>query len=129
MNLVGEPPLPGHTYPSRNISRLCVHGDHIITYYVISMAESCLSMVPFATEHNATLVSARVFLGATSIFVTFHGIYMFPAGITLSLVSVMHLWATLGCGVFSCHSNLVNHVRVSMSAPSMKSVAHRPLCA
>ena len=57
--------------------------------------------------------------------VAFHGIYMFPAGITLSLVSVMHLWATLGCGVFSCHSNLVNHVRRSMSAPSGKSVAHR----
>ena len=62
--------------------------------------------------------------------VTFHGIYIwFPAGITLSLVSVMHLGATLGCGVFSCHSNLVNHVRGSMSATSMKSVAHRPLCA
>ena len=56
-------------------------------------------------------------------------IYGFPAGITLSLVSVMHLWATLGCVVFSCHSNLVNHVRGSMSAPSRKSVTHRPLCA
>ena len=44
-------------------------------------------------------------------------------------VSVMHLWATLGCGVFSCHSNLVNHVRGSMSAPSVKSVAHRAVCA
>ena len=60
---------------------------------------------------------------------TFHGIYMFPAGILYHWVSVMHLWATLGCGVFSCHSNLVNHVRWSMSAPSVKSVAHRPLCA
>ena len=60
---------------------------------------------------------------------TFHGIYMFPAGITLLLVSVMHRWATLGCGVFSCHSNLVNHVRGSMSAPSVKSVAHRAVCA
>ena len=63
-------------------------------------------------------------------YVTFHGIYIWvPAGITLSLVLVMHLWATLGCDVFSCHSNLVNHVRGSMSAPSRKSVAHRPLCA
>ena len=50
-------------------------------------------------------------------------------GNPLSLVSVMHLWATLGCGVFSCHSNLVNHVRGSMSAPSVKSVAHRTVCA
>ena len=62
-------------------------------------------------------------------FVKFHGIYMFPAGITLLLVSVMHLWATLGCGVFSCHSNLVNHVRGSISAPSVKSVAHRAVYA
>ena len=65
----------------------------------------------------------RVYLGMVTSFwstfvlggggnVTFHGIYIWvPAGITLSLVSVMHLWATLGCGVFSCHSNLVNHVR------------------
>ena len=61
--------------------------------------------------------------------VTFHGIYMFSAGILYHWVSAMHLWATLGCGVFSCHSNLVNHVRGSMSAPSVKSVAHRALCA
>ena len=61
--------------------------------------------------------------------VTFHGVYMFPAGITLSMVSAMHLWATLGCGVFSCHSNLVNHIRGSMSAPSVKSVAHWAVCA
>ena len=54
---------------------------------------------------------------------------MFPAGITLSLVSVMHLWATLGCGVFSCHSNLVWPVRGSLGAPSMKSVAHHAVCA
>ena len=38
---------------------------------------------------------------------TCHGIYVYPAGIALSLVSVVHLWAALGCGVFSCHSNLV----------------------
>ena len=61
--------------------------------------------------------------------VTFHGIYMVPSGNPLSLVSVMHLWATLGCGVFSCQSNLVNHVRGSMGAPSVKSVAHRTVCA
>ena len=62
--------------------------------------------------------------------VTFHGIYIwFPAGITLSLVSVMHLRATLGCGVFSCHSNLVRPVRGSLGAPSMKSVAHQAVCA
>ena len=35
-------------------------------------------------------------------------------GNPLSLVSVMHPWATLGGGVFSCHSNLVNHVRGSI---------------
>ena len=63
--------------------------------------------------------------------VTFHGIYIwFPAGITLLfLVSVMHLWATLGCGVFNCHGNLVWPVRGSLGAPSMNSVAHRSLCA
>ena len=83
----------------------------------------------------------RVYLGMVTSFwstfvlgggggnVTFYGIYMFTAGITLSLVSVMHLWATLGCGVFSCHSNLVNQVRGSMSTPSVKSIAHRSLCA
>ena len=47
-------------------------------------------------------VSATVMLQFSTIF---------PAGITLSLVSVMHLWDTLGCGVFSCHSNLVWPVR------------------
>ena len=46
-------------------------------------------------------------------------------GKSLSLVSVMHPWATLGGGMFGCHSKLVNHVRGSMSAPSVKSVAHR----
>ena len=61
--------------------------------------------------------------------VTFLGIYMFPAGITLSLVSAMHLWATLGCGVFSCHSNLVWPVRGALDAPSVKSVAHGAVCA
>ena len=61
--------------------------------------------------------------------VTFHGIYVFPAGIALSLVSVVHLWAALGCGVFSCHSNLVWPVRGSLDAPSMKSIAHRAVCA
>ena len=84
----------------------------------------------------------RVYLGMVTNFwstfvlgggggnVTFHGIYiLFPAGITLLWVSVMHLWATLGCGVFSCHSNLVWPVRGSLGAASMKSVAHRPLCA
>ena len=53
----------------------------------------------------------------------------FPAGITLSLVSVMHLGATLGCGMFSCHSDLVWPVCGPMGAPSMKSVAHRAVCA
>ena len=85
----------------------------------------------------------RVYLGMVTIFffgarlcwgrgggnVTFHGIYMVSRGNHLSLVSVMHLWATLGCGVFSCRSNLVWPVRGSLGAPSMKSVAHRPLCA
>ena len=62
--------------------------------------------------------------------VTFHGIW-FPWESFIIGVSyqVMHLWATLGCGVFSCHSKLVNHVRGSMSAPSVKSVAHRAVCA
>ena len=46
-------------------------------------------------------------------------IYGFPR------VSVMHLWTTLGCGVLSCHSDLVWPVRGSLGAPSMKS----PLCA
>ena len=53
----------------------------------------------------------------------------FPAGITLSFVSVMHLWDTLGCGVFSSHSNLVWPVRGSLGAPSRKSVAHQGVCA
>ena len=30
-----------------------------------------------------------------------------PAGNTLSLMSALYLWATLGCGVFGCHGNLV----------------------
>ena len=50
-------------------------------------------------------------------------------GNPLSLVSVMYLWATLGCDVFSCHSNLVWPVRGSLGAPSMKSVAHLAGCA
>ena len=45
-----------------------------------------------------------------------------------SMVYICFPRATLGCGVFSCHSNLVNHVRGSMSAPSVKSVAHRAVC-
>ena len=82
----------------------------------------------------------RVYLGMVTCFwstfvrgrgVMWHSmVYIWvPAGITLSRVSVMHQWATLGCDVFSCHSNLVNHVRGSMSTPSRKSIAHRPLCA
>ena len=46
-------------------------------------------------------------------------------GKSLSLVSVMHPRATLGGGMFGCHSNLVNHVRGSMDAPPVKGVAHR----
>ena len=37
---------------------------------------------------------------------TFHGIYIVPAEILYHLAS-MHLWATLGCGMFSCHGKLV----------------------
>ena len=38
--------------------------------------------------------------------VTFHGNTV-PAGDTLSLMSALYLWATLGCGVFGCLGNLV----------------------
>ena len=38
--------------------------------------------------------------------VTFHGNTV-PAGNTLSLMSALYLWATLVCGVFGCHGNLV----------------------
>ena len=58
--------------------------------------------------------------------VTFHGIYIYVyRGNPLSLISVMHLWATLGCGMFSCHCNLVWPVRGALDPPSVKSVAHR----
>ena len=33
--------------------------------------------------------------------------YTVPTGNTLSLMSALYLWATLGCGVFGCHGNLV----------------------
>ena len=49
-------------------------------------------------------------------------------GNPLSLISVVYLWATLGC-VFSCHGILVWPVRGSLGAPSMKSVGHRAVCA
>ena len=59
----------------------------------------------------------RVYLGSVTCFwstfvlggggnVTFHGNTV-PAGDTLSLISALYLWATLGCGVFGCHGNLV----------------------
>ena len=50
-------------------------------------------------------------------------------GNPLSLMSSMHLWATLGCGMFSCHGNLVWLVRGALDAPSVKSVAYHALCA
>ena len=37
--------------------------------------------------------------------VTFYGIYS-SRGNPLSLMLVLYLWATLGCGVFSCHGIL-----------------------
>ena len=48
--------------------------------------------------------------------------YTVPAGNTLSLMSALYLWATLGCGVFGCHGNLVWHVRGFPGAPSTESV-------
>ena len=33
--------------------------------------------------------------------------YTVSAGNTLSLMSALYLWATLGCGVFGCHGILV----------------------
>ena len=51
------------------------------------------------------------------------------SGNPLSLISVVYLWATLGCGMFSCHGILVWPVRGHLGAPSMKSVAHRAVCA
>ena len=33
--------------------------------------------------------------------------YAVPAGNTLSLMSALYLWATLGCGVFGCYGNIV----------------------
>ena len=55
--------------------------------------------------------------------------YIVSRGNPLSLMSVLYLWATLGCGVFSCHGILVWPVRGSTSAPSIQSVAHHAVCA
>ena len=63
------------------------------------------------------VIVLRVYLGSVTSFwstfvlggggnVTFHGNSV-PAGNTLSLMSALYLWATLGCGVFGCHGNLV----------------------
>ena len=61
--------------------------------------------------------------------VTFHGIYIcFPRESFIIDIS-MHLWATLGCGMFSCPGNLVWPVRGALDTPSVKSVAHRAVCA
>ena len=54
---------------------------------------------------------------------TFHGNTV-PAGNTLSLMSALYLWATLGGGVFGCHGNLVRDVRGFPGAPSTESVTN-----
>ena len=73
-----------------------------------------------------SLVLEHVCVGGGN--VTFQCIYS-SRGNPLSLMSVIYLWATLGCGVFSCHGILVWPIRGSLGAPFMKSVAHRAVCA
>ena len=60
---------------------------------------------------------------------TFHGIYMVSRGNHLSSVSVVHVWATLRCGMFSCHGSPVWPVRGALDSPSVKSVAYHAVCA
>ena len=41
----------------------------------------------------------------------------------------MHFWATLKCGMFGCHGELVSPVRGALDAPSVKSVSYHAVCA
>ena len=54
--------------------------------------------------------------------------YTVPAGNTLSLMSALYLWVTLGCDLFGCHGNLVWDVWGALyrfpGAPSTESVAN-----
>ena len=61
--------------------------------------------LPFLHEMQVLFWQKRA-INSVIIFVTFHGNTV-PAGNILSLMSALYLWATLGCGVFGCHRNLV----------------------